>query len=102
MNWSTSISRTILGALLFALLIGVQTISIAHAYEHDAVSIGDTACATCISVNQLAAAAVDTGHAPAPVVSTSVRLGKACDVVPVTSADVPKQRGPPAIILIVS
>ena len=79
-------SRTVLGALLFAFLIGVQTISIAHAYDHDPASLGDTVCATCISINQLAAA-IDTGQVPAPVVSGPAHFYQ------------PNQRGPPASIL---
>jgi hypothetical protein len=95
MKHGSSTSRLVLGTLVFVLLVGVQTISFAHTFAHDAASFGDKACATCVSISQLAAAAIDTGAAPEPVVGHD----PACSHAPVIAADrtpnAPNQRGPP-------
>ena len=89
-------SRLVAGALLFALLVGVQSVRIAHAFDHDPASLGDTACATCISLSQLATAAVDTGASPSLTIAGPVFLVQYTVAV---SAAVPRQRGPPARLL---
>ncbi|MEJ2129580.1 MAG: hypothetical protein P8X81_12140 [Woeseiaceae bacterium] len=81
--------------LLFALLLSVQTIALAHAYEHDPASFQDTACATCISINQLAAATVDHGcdqslEAFKPILRSLQTILETS-----AAAVVPRQRGPP-------
>jgi hypothetical protein len=90
-------SGRIVSALLFALLISVQTISIAHAYEHDPGAFQDTACATCVSINQLAAVAVDHSHPETlpilkPVLRSNYFAAREASVV-----RTPRQRGPPAL-----
>jgi len=89
--------RRIIGALLFALLISVQTISIAHAYDHDPGPFQDTACATCVSINQLAAIAVDHSFpATLPVTKPVLRCNHfAARETGVTRT--PHQRGPPTL-----
>jgi len=91
-------SGRIVSALLFALLISAQTISIAHAYDHDPGTFQDTACATCISINQLAGAAVD--HSPPealpvtkPVLRSNYFAARDTGVV-----RAPHQRGPPTLL----
>ena len=88
-------SGRIVSALLFALLLSVQTISFAHAYQHDPTSFQEAACATCVSINQLAAVAVDQTHFPVvrsyrPVLCS---YGAVLDTNAVVRA--PRQRGPP-------
>jgi hypothetical protein len=89
-------SRRIISVLLIALLIGVQTISITHAYEHDPESAQGTACATCVSVNQLAAAAIDSGQATAPRVFKSIIGNDRAIFIAVVDLCAPRVRGPPA------
>lgn len=89
-------SRRFISVLLIALLIGVQTISIAHAYEHDPESVQGTACATCVSVNQLAAAAIDSGQATAPPGFDSVFGNDRPILVAIVDLCAPRVRGPPA------
>lgn len=89
--------RGVLIGLLFALLVGAQTISAAHAYEHDPGSVGDTTCATCVSGTQLAAAAVDSGQPVAlPVARPALCSGQATMQV-ILARSQARQRGPPAI-----
>ena len=89
-------SRRFISVSLIALLIGVQTISIAHAYEHDPASVQDTACATCVSVNQLAAAAIDNGQFTAPRRFKSVFGSDRAILNKIVDLCAPRQRGPPA------
>jgi len=89
-------SRRFISVLLIALLIGVQTISIAHAYEHDPSSVQDTACATCVSVNQLAAAAIDNGQATAPRRFKSLSSNDRAVLTANVDLCAPRERGPPA------
>jgi hypothetical protein len=89
-------SRRFISVSLIALLIGAQTISIAHAYEHDPESVQGTACATCVSVNQLAAAAVDNGQATAPRGFKSVFSNDRAVSIAVVELRAPRERGPPA------
>jgi hypothetical protein len=89
-------SRRFISISLIALLIGVQTISIAHAYEHDPESVQGTACATCVSVNQLAAAAIDNGQATAPRGFISVFSNDRTTPSAIVDLDAPRERGPPA------
>lgn len=95
MKQGSSTSRIVLGTLLFVLLVGVQTISFAHAFEHDATTLGDKACATCISLSQLAAVAIDTGEVPQTVVLKPVRTIRIVAIAPVRTSYPPNQRGPP-------
>ena len=88
--------RRFISVSLIALLIGVQTISIAHAYEHDPESIQGTACATCVSVNQLAAAAIDNGRATAPREFKSVFSNDRATPSAIIDLCAPRERGPPA------
>jgi hypothetical protein len=89
-------SRRFISVLLIALLIGVQTISVAHAYEHDPESVQRTACATCVSVNQLAAAAIDNAQATAPRGFKSVFSNDRAILFAVVDLCAPRERGPPA------
>ena len=89
-------SRRIISVSLIALLIGVQTISIAHAYEHDPESAQGTACATCVSINQLAAAAIDNGQATAPRGFQSVFSNDRATPGAIVDLYAPRERGPPA------
>lgn len=95
MEHGSGTSRIVLAAILLVLLLGVQTISFAHAFEHDAETLGDKACATCVSINQLNAVAVDTGEAPDTVGTYWVRLGYALTLATVAASNTPNQRGPP-------
>jgi hypothetical protein len=88
--------RRFISVSLIALLIGVQTISIAHAYEHAPESIQGTACATCASVNQLAAAAIDKGQATAPRGFESVFSNDCTTPIAIVDRYAPRERGPPA------
>lgn len=90
-------SREFIGVSLIALLIGVQTISIAHVYEHEPESVQGTACATCVSVNQLAAAAIDNGQATAPRGFKSVFSNDRTTPNAIIDRYAPRERGPPAI-----
>lgn len=89
-------SHRIISVSLIALLIGVQTISIAHAYEHDPESAQGTACATCVSVNQLAAAAIDNGQAMPPRGFKSVFSSDRATPNAIVDLYAPRERGPPA------
>jgi len=89
-------SRRLISVSLIALLIGVQTISIAHAYEHDPESVQGTACATCVSVNQLAAAAIDNGQATAPGGFKSGICNDRVILIAIVDLCIPRERGPPA------
>jgi len=95
MSRSFARSGTVVSAVMFALLIGAQTVAITHAYKHEPGPIGDTVCATCVSINQLAAIAVDSTE-PLPLRDFRPVL---CSVTAVfKSAPVavqPRQRGPP-------
>jgi hypothetical protein len=84
-----------ISALLFALLLGVQTISLAHTYEHDPASFQDTACAICVSVNQLGAATVDHGCVPSLEAFKPILRSVQTVLDTSTSTAVPRQRGPP-------
>jgi hypothetical protein len=96
MRQGSGTSRIVLGTLLFVLLVGVQTIAFAHAFEHDATALGDRPCATCINLGQLAAVAIDTGGVPGPVFFQPVRVGYYAVTVAVATLQSPNQRGPPA------
>ena len=87
--------RQIVSAMLIALLIGAQTISIAHAYEHDPESTQGTACATCVSANQLEAAAVDNGQATAPRGFKTVVSSDHATRNTIVDLYAPRERGPP-------
>jgi hypothetical protein len=89
-------SRRIISVSLIALLIGVQTISIAHAYEHDPESVQGTVCATCVSVNQLMAAAIDNGQATASRGFKSVFSNDRITPNAIVDRYAPRERGPPA------
>ena len=89
-------SRRLISVSLIALLIGVQTISIAHAYEHDPESVQGTACATCVSVNQLAAATIDNGQATAPRGFKSEISNDRAIPIAIVDPCTPRERGPPA------
>ena len=89
--------RRIISVLLIALLIGVQTISVTHAYEHDPESAQGTACATCVSVNQLAAAAIDSGQATAPRGFKSLISNDCATLIAVVDLCTPRVRGPPVV-----
>ena len=89
-------SHRLVGVSFITLLIGVQTISIAHAYEHDPQSVQGTACATCVSINQLAAAAIDNGQATAPRGFKSVFNNDRAILIAIVDLCVPRERGPPA------
>jgi hypothetical protein len=96
MSWSINRFGKAFSALLFALLISAQTLSIAHAYEHDPGSLGETACTTCASFGQHIAVAVDTGQ---PVVQqgfSPIRRGACALPLAGRIADQARQRGPPA------
>lgn len=95
MKQGSGTSRIVVGAIFFVLLLGVQTISLAHAFEHDALSLGDRTCATCVSISQLTAVAVDTGEVPDLVAACPVRFSKAPTVATVVPSNTPNQRGPP-------
>ena len=88
-------SRQIVSAMLIALLIGAQTISIAHAYEHDPESAQGTACATCVSANQFEAAAVDIGQATAPHGFETVVSNDRAALSTIVDLFAPRERGPP-------
>jgi len=88
--------RRIISVSLIALLIGVPTILIAHAYEHDPESAQGTACATCVSANQLTAAAIDNGQATAPRGLKSVFSNDRATPNAVVDLCAPRERGPPA------
>ena len=92
-------SHRIISISLIALLIGAQTISIAHAYEHDPESIQGTACATCVSANQLAAAAIDNGQATAPRGFKSVFSNDRTTPYAIVDLYAPRERGPPCSTL---
>jgi len=89
-------SRWLISVSLIALLIGVQTISIAHSYEHDPESVQGTACATCVSVNQLAAAAIDNGQTTAPRGFKSEFSNDRAIHTVIVDLCAPRERGPPA------
>lgn len=89
--------RRLISVSLIALLIAVQTISIAHAYEHDPESVQGTACATCVSVNQLAVAAIDNGQATAPRRFKSLFNKDRAVLVTIVDLCAPRERGPPAV-----
>ena len=82
--------------MLFAFLLLAQTGSFAHTFEHDPGSVGDTACATCISLSQLGAATVDSGHEFTAAVFQPLRRAASADLVSYCAASVPRQRGPPS------
>ncbi len=88
--------RRFISISLIALLIGVQTISIAHAYEHDPESVQGAACGTCVSANQLAAAAIDNGQATVPSGFKSVFSNDRTTPSAIVDLDAPRERGPPA------
>jgi hypothetical protein len=85
-----------ISAILFVLLICAQTIALAHTHQHEPVAFQDTACATCISLNQLETAAVDHGHYPSLQLTRPVICNdqKVVDTAAVVRAA--RQRGPPA------
>jgi hypothetical protein len=87
--------RQIVSAVLIALLICAQTISIAHAYEHDPESTQGTACAVCVSANQLEAAAVDNGQATAPRGFKTVIGNDRATRSAIVDLHAPRGRGPP-------
>ena len=88
-------SGTIVSAMLFACLLLAQTGSFAHTFEHDPGSVGDTACATCISLSQLGAATVDSGLESAVEVFQPVQRAATAVVHAACAARVVRQRGPP-------
>lgn len=48
-------------AVLIVVLLAAQTGAIAHAYEHEPEILQDATCISCVAVNQLGAACVDSG-----------------------------------------
>lgn len=88
-------SGRFLGVALFAILLLAQTASFAHTFEHDAGSVGDTACATCISLSQIGAATVDSGFETALETIKPVRRAASGSVNTSRDATVARQRGPP-------
>lgn len=89
-------SGTIVIATLFGFLLLAQTGVFAHTFEHDPGSVGDTACATCISLSQLAAAAVDSGFECTFEAFIRVRSAARAALHATRPIQVVRQRGPPA------
>lgn len=82
-------------AVLIALLIVAQTGAIAHAYEHEPEILQDATCVSCIALNQLSAACVDSGFrhdcAPPGCDHDTARHVPGESICPLTC----RQRGPP-------
>jgi hypothetical protein len=91
-------SRWCISVLLIALLIGVQTISITHAYEHDPEAAQGTACAACVSINQLGAAVIDNGQAMSPCGFKSLFRNDHATPNAIVDLVAPRERGPPAAL----
>jgi hypothetical protein len=94
MNRIERLLRPILSSLLISMLIGAQTISLAHASEHDA-GLSQDSCATCVGSGQLSAAAVDSGPIHAERFFGPVLCSHQHTVPKTTSTEIPRQRGPP-------
>jgi hypothetical protein len=95
MNRIARLLRPILSSLLISLLIGAQTISLAHASEHDA-GLSQDSCAICVGSSQISAAAVDNGPIHAERFFGPVLCSHRHIVPATTSKEIPRQRGPPA------
>lgn len=90
-------SWPILSSLLIILLIGAQTISLAHAFEHEPDILQDS-CAICVGSGQIMSAAMDSGHVDTDLLFTPVlcRYQHYRLVSEFTVA--PHQRGPPILL----
>ncbi len=84
----------IVSSLLVILLIGMQTVSLAHASEHEAGLLQDS-CAICVGSSEFSAAAVDTGPVHAEHFFGPVLSGHQQTIPSVTFTEIPRQRGPP-------
>lgn len=85
----------IVSALLISLLIGAQTISLAHASEHEAGLLQDS-CAICVGSGQLSAAATDSGQLHPERFTGQILWSEQQQFPPITFTEIPRQRGPPA------
>ena len=82
-------------AAMAIFLVAAQAFVAAHALEHDAGNAQKPVCATCVAAGQLAAAAVDSGPAPAGSISApSLRAAPEYRAAAI-HALVARQRGPP-------
>ena len=89
----TAMNR-IVSSLLISLLIGAQTISLAHASEHESGLLQDS-CAICVGSSELSSAAVDSGHVHAEHFFGPVSCSHQQTVPSFIFAEMPRQRGPP-------
>jgi len=86
--------RSVLSSLIISLLIGAQTISLAHSTEHDFDLLQDS-CPICIGSSQLSSTATDSGQSFAGQISGPV-LSNIRQYLPEgTFTEAPRQRGPP-------
>jgi len=86
--------RSVLSSLLISLLIGAQTISLAHASEHEVDVLQDT-CAICVGTSQLSSAATDSGPVHIEHFFGPVLCSHPPYVPAITLTETPRQRGPP-------
>ena len=83
-----------LSTLLISLLIGAQTISLAHASEHD-TGLSQDSCAICVGSGQLSTAAMDSGPIYVERFFGPVLCGHQHTLPATSSNEIPRQRGPP-------
>jgi hypothetical protein len=91
--------RTLLPGLLLALLLlGAQSASLAHAYEHEPGTPQNSTCTACIAASQLGAACVDVPATTTPLVSGWSRWALQEIEFNSLHAITARQRGPPAAL----
>ena len=82
--------------LLVVLLTGAQSGALAHAFEHDAETLRNQACAICVTVGQLDSSCIDS-HAAVDIEAcyTCQTIARAATLKSLHTL-VANQRGPPA------
>ncbi len=86
--------RSVLSSLLISLLIGAQTISLAHASEHE-VDVPQDTCPICVGSSQLSSAATDSGQVSTEQFFGPVLCSHRQYLPAISFAEIPRQRGPP-------
>ena len=83
---------------LVLLLAGVQNGALAHAFEHDAGTLPNQACAICVTVSQLDSSCVDTPVNPDSESCCSCQTIARTATIESLHGLAARQRGPPSTL----
>jgi hypothetical protein len=85
----------IVSSLLVVLLIGMQSVSLAHASDHEADLLQES-CAICVGSGELSSAVTDSGQIHSERFLGPVLCSPQQIVPAIAATEIPRQRGPPS------